>query len=373
MNFFKKNVYKVLILLLVICISLWGYKLYSKHKEQQYRASYAVVQQIPVFLPKKQSITVIHNYIGRVEAINDTQIVPYISGYITGINAVGGQKVKQGEVMAVLQQDQYLAALAFASAELFSAKAAYLNAKIKYRRTKNAGSAAVSKTELDNAKTAFIQAKGALDQAEANKLAAQINYNYTYLTAPFDGVIGNVFASPGDFISPQNKPLARLIQFSPIHVVFAVSDKEYLTNTINAKNEELKVQLADGRILPQKGIVKYTSNVIDKSTNSIAVYAEFENNEQQLVPEAYVNIIQEKKFENIILIPKNLLQLKPNGSYIYTVLGNVLQLHKIEMLAEYENKAVIKDNFKPREYVVASVIEETLLGKKVEINEISEE
>ena len=132
MVFFKKHATKILFLLLLICISIWGYTAYNRHLERKKQTLGAVAQQVKVFAPEARDVVVERSYIGRVEAINDTQIVPYISGYVIGINAVGGQSVKKGEVLATLKQDEYLAQVASAEASVYAAKADYLNAKIKY-------------------------------------------------------------------------------------------------------------------------------------------------------------------------------------------------------------------------------------------------
>lgn len=373
MAFLKKNAFNLLILLLLICISIWGYKAYTNYKEKQNRVSYAVAQRISVFAPQQTDIVVTRSYIGRVEAINDTEIVPYISGYVIDIKATGGQQVKKGEVMITLKQEEYLSAVVSAAAELFSAKAEYINAKIKYRRLKQAGSEAVSRTDIDNAEAVLIRAKGTLEKAKAQYLTAETNLEYTYLTAPFDGVIGNIATSLGDYISPQSTPVVRLVQYNPIRVVFSVSDKQYLNEITNSKDDSFKVRLSDGQILPQTGELKYTANVVDKTTNSIAVYSEFENTEKRLIPDAYVNVLQEKHFHDIVLIPKELLQMRPNGDYVYTVTGDILQLHKVDLLTEYDNKAVVRNNFKPDEYIVAQAVDAKLLGQQVQINQISGE
>ena len=371
MDFLKKNAFGLLLLLIVICISVWGYQAYNSYKEKQNRAMYAVAQQIPVFLPQQKDIVVTRSYIGRVEAINDTQIVPFISGYVTKINAVGGQQVKKGDVMITLKQDTYIAAVMSAAADLSAAKAEYLNAKIKYERLKKAGPEAVSRTELNDAETALISAKGAVEKAKAACITAQTDLNYTYLTAPFDGVIGNINISPGDYVSSQGQPLVRLIQYNPIRVVFSVSDKQYLNEILNSATEQFQVRLSNGKILPQNGKLKYTDNAVDKNTDSIAVYSEFENSKKNLMPDAYVDVLQEKQYKNIVLIPKNLLQMRPNGDYVYTVIDDILQLHKVDLLTEYDNKAVVKNNFKPQEFIVAEAVEPNLLGQRVQINQIT--
>ena len=367
MVFFKKHATKILFLLLLICISIWGYTAYNRHLERKKQTPGAVAQQVKVFAPEARDVVVERSYIGRVEAINDTQIVPYISGYVIGINAVGGQSVKKGEVLATLKQDEYLAQVASAEASVYAAKADYLNAKIKYKRMAKAGAQAVSQTEIDDAKTAYMSASGALEEAQAAYLTAQTNLQYTYLTAPFDGVVGNMDVSLGDYVSSQGKALTRLVQYNPIRVVYSVTDKEYLNDVADnsLQTNKLKIRLANGKVLPQTGKVKYTANAVNTDTNSVAIYSEFENAEHQLMPEAYVNVMQEKKYNKVVLIPKNLVQLKSDGDYVYTVIGDVLRLHKIDVLAEYQNNAVVRNDFETGEFIVAEVVQGNLLGQKI--------
>ena len=375
MAFLRKYAYKILFLLLIICVSVWGYTAYNHYRERKKQIPQAVAMQIRVFSPKPCDIVVERNYIGRVEAINDTQIVPYISGYITGINAVGGQNVKKGDIIATLKQDEYLAEVVSAAASVYAAQADFLNAETKYKRMSKAGAKVISQTDIDDAKTAYMAASGTLEKARAAYLTAQTNLQYTYLTAPFDGVVGNMDVSLGDYVSSQGKALTRLVQYDPIRVVYSVTDKEYLNDTAehSLHNDKLRIRLANGKILSQTGRVKYTANAVNPATNSVAVYGEFENAEHQLLPEAYVNVMQEKKYNKIVLIPKNLVQLRPDGDYVYTVIGDVLKLHKVDVLTEYENNAVVLNDFQSEEFIVAETVQSNLLGQKVNMEKTERE
>ena len=79
---------------------------------------------------------------------------------------------------------------------------------------------------MDNAEATYLSAKGALEKARAEQSVAQTNLDYTYLRAPFDGVLGNIALSLGEYISPESRNLMQLVQYDPIRVVFSVSDKE---------------------------------------------------------------------------------------------------------------------------------------------------
>ena len=350
---------------LLLMIAVYGmYRATHKNKIEE---TIPTAQVITVIKPLAQNVKITNNYIGQVEAVNQTEILPYISGYVAQIEAQGGQKVKKGDVLAVLKQDEYLAELAAADAALFALKADFVNAKIKYERMKNSGEDVYSPQELDDAKSAYLSAAGKLEQARAEQFSAQTDFDYTYLTAPFDGVLGNISLSLGEYVSPQSRNLMKLVQYDPIRVVFSISDKEFL-NHFDKKNQpplSLKVELSNGDILPQTGEIKYTANIIDKSTNTLAVYAEFANPDNRLMPNAYVQVLLEREYKNTVLIPKSLLIMKPDGDYVYTVLNGVLNLHGLRIFGEYENQAVAENNFADDEYIVQDTVETLSVGEKV--------
>ncbi len=338
----------------------------ATHRNQNYEIT-PTTQDISVVKPKVQNAVITHHYIGQVEAINQTDIVPYISGYVTEISVHGGKQVKKGDVLAVLKQDDYIAKLAAADAELFALKTDFLNSKIKYERMKNSGEDVYSPQELDDAKSAFLASAGNLEQARANLLTAQINFDYTYLKAPFDGVLGNIAVSLGDYVSPQSRNLMELVQYNPIRVVFSVTDKEFLNHfdKKDDKNFVVKVQLANGDILPQNGEIQYTANVIDKNTNSLAVYAEFANPDNRLMPNAYVQVLLEQKYENVVLIDKSLLIMATDGNYVHTVLNGILNMHKLHIYGEENNYIVAENNFADDEYIVKETVENAIFGERV--------
>ncbi|MBQ8481818.1 MAG: efflux RND transporter periplasmic adaptor subunit [Alphaproteobacteria bacterium] len=360
----RKFVWLVFITLILIIVVFGIYN--ATHTNKTYEIG-GVIPDVAVVEPKAQNAVITHRYIGLVEAINQTDIVPYISGYVTKISAQGGQQVKKGDILAVLKQDDYAAKLAAADAELFALKADFFNSKIKYERMKKSGDNVYSPQELDDAKSAFLAAAGNLEQARANQFAARVNFDYTYLKAPFDGVLGNIAVSLGEYVSPQSKNLMELVQYNPIRVVFSITDKEFLNHfdKKDDKNLLVKVQLANGDILPQNGEIKYTANAINKNTNSLAVYAEFANPDNILMPNAYVQVLLERKYDNVVLIDKSLLIMKADGDYVYTVLNGVLNIHKLYIYGEENNQMVVQNNFTDDEYIVIETIENLSAGEKV--------
>jgi membrane fusion protein (multidrug efflux system) len=179
--------------------------------------------------------------------------------------------------------------------------------------------------------------------------------------------LGNIAVSLGDYVSPQSRNLMELVQYNPIRVVFSVTDKEFLNHfdKKDDKNLVVKVQLANGDILPQNGEIQYTANVIDKNTNSLAVYAEFTNPDNRLIPNAYVQVLLERKYENVVLIDKSLLIMATDGNYVHTVLNGILNMHKLHIYGEENNYIVAENNFADDEYIVKETVENAILGERV--------
>ena len=357
----------MILFIAVLNIGYWAYHHIHSPISAMYRGEAA---EIAALKPENQRVTVTNRYIGQVEAINQIEIVPYISGYITEIKAQGGQTVKKGDVLAILKQEEYIAALAEATAAVAAAEADYDNALTTYNRMQKAGPRAVSPLDLDNAKAAYLTAEADLQKSRAGELSARTDLEYTYLKAPFDGVLGNIGVSVGEYVSPQSTNIMELVQYNPIRVVFSVTDKEYL-NHLQAVDKNLKIglKLANGEIYDYEGKIVYAANVIDKQTDSLAVYAEFANPDKTLMPNAYAELLLERTYDNVFLLDKNRIVLKPEGDFVYVTDNNVVIEHKVTVLGDYNNQYVIKNDFPTEMFLIEENIEPSLLGQTVKIKD----
>ena len=337
------------VVLIVACYFAWQH--YKKMPETAEEAVERTVSAAPLI---EREAEVEKNYIGYVTPVHDVSVRPYISGFVDEIRVKGGSEVKAGDVMVIIDQAEYKAKLDAAKAAVAQAEASFNNSSVYYQRMQKAGARAVSKTELDNAKASFLSAEAALEQAKAALAEAQVNYDYTVIRATIDGVVGDVPLSKGDYVSPENV-LLTVIQYNPIRVVFSITDKDYLEEAGRPEmfaDETLRLKLADGAVYPQAGTFGYVDNQIDKSTNSIAVYADFANPDKRLVANAYVNVLVEKKYRGMI-VRKDLVYIEPDGSYIYVAGANGVVKTAVNILSEYgNNNYILKNTFTPGESIV---------------------
>lgn len=372
----ERRIYgRLLIGLLALAALLLAYFTFPEISDTQAAASSAstvkemTLNAVPL---QKQTVNVVSEYIGYITPIKSVDIKPNISGYLQDIKVDGGQEVKQGDKLIIIQQNEYKAQLDAAAASVAQAQANYNNASVYYQRVKKASSKAVSKTEFDNVKAQFLSAQAALAQAKANHELAKVNYGYTVLQAPIDGIVGNVDLTRGNYVSPASAPLLKIIQYNPIRVVFSITDKEYLREIKNNPaalfgGENIKLRLANGTVYPQNGEFKFTANEIDKATNSIAVYADFVNPDKVLVANAYVDVMLERSLKNVYLIRQNYVDMAADGNFVYTVRGGKLYKNTVDIAAIQGNDYVVAADFAPDEYLVTDKVGRIPQGTQVKV------
>lgn len=363
---FKQWLIILFLLIVIVGLGILEYK--HKYGKQNNQAATTPEIEINAADIKPENITVAQNFIGKIEAINSVDIYPQVSGYVAGIVAHGGEKVKAGDVLLVIEQAPFIAALEAAEASKFSAEAEMMNAKSNYERLKKAGKDAVSPTELENAAASYLNALGKYKQSAADLEQAGIDLDHTVLRAPFSGVVGHINLSVGDYVSPQSPALLSVVQYNPIRAVFSVTDKEYLLRKNQGlifSDDTIKIKLSDNKIYPYNGKVEYTANALDAKTDSLAVYVLFANPERKLLPNAYVGVMVEKNYDNAVVIDKPLLMVKNDGNYVYVIKKGVLALKKVEILTENDNSYILANNFSKKEKLVTQAVESYQVGQKV--------
>lgn len=317
--------------------------------------------QEPVFnvLPlKPEDITITSSYVGYVIPIKSVDLVPNVSGYIEDVWVEGGQEVRAGDNLLLIDQREYKAALNAAKAAVTKAQADFANAKAYYERIKKAGAKAISASEQDSAKAGYLSALAAVEQAKAEEAKAQVLYDYTVLQASIDGVVGNVSLTKGNYVAPAGSPLLSIVQYNPIRVVFALSDKEYL-NAVSRQNgqplfagELIRLKLADGSLYQKTGEFKYIDNAQEKGTGSVAVYADFANSERKLMPDAYVDVLVERMVIGGYALRQNYVSLSPEGAFVYVANNNRLRKVPLKIIGEENGFYVVNNQFAQDDYLV---------------------
>ncbi len=356
----------VLAVLAALLVYLYASSAPAQSRESAEIPSY---NAIPVN-PRKVAVS--DSFVGYVTPIHSVAVVPYINGFLERILVEGGQEVKAGDTLIIIRQDEYKARLDAAKAQVLQAQANFNNARLYYNRIKKAGARAVSKTELDNAKASYLSAEAALAQAKADRDLAQVNFDYTVIKAPIDGIVGNVSLTKGDYVSPGSQALLKIIQYNPIRVVFSITDKDYLARMgadpsgLFAGNK-IKLRLADGNVFAKEGTFRFTGNEIDRPTSSLSVYADFENADRKLLANAYVDVLIERDYDDGILLPQTAISMEAKGNYVFVVSRGVLEKKAVDIISNTGGSYLVKNVFAPGDYVVTDKISRFAPGQKARV------
>lgn len=369
MQFFKKRFFSATALFAAALIGA-GCSDHAAKSASSPTGKELVINVMPLRI---QDVSLTNRYVGYVTAIKAVEVTPNVSGYVDEIWAEGGKNVTEGDNLVLIDQREYKARLDAAQAAAVKAKADFDNAAAYYKRMQSAGKQAVSASELDQAKSQFLAAKAALQQAEADANLAAVTYDYTILQAPISGVVGDVTLTKGDYVAPDGNSLFSIIQFDPIRVKFAISDKEYL-EAVAANgydnpfaDRRIMLNLANGQTYPQEGIFRYADNQVDKTTNSVTVFADFANAGRQLLVNSYVDVLTVRKMTDIFLIRQNYAVLNNDGAFVYVMQKGRLKQVPLKIAGYFKDYYVAENKFARDEFLVIDKIGRIEPGTKLKM------
>lgn len=331
------------------------------------------------------------DFTGRIQAIQSVDIQPRVEGYLETVNFAEGSDVEKGDLLFQIDKRPYEASLAQAQAQLASAngtvaksQAALNNSEVILARQqtllqRDTVSQAVvddATTQRDEAAADLQSAQAQVEEAKANVQSAQLNLSYTTIVSPIDGRIGPAIVTAGNLVSSASGTMATVVQLDPIRVAFSVPDILY-TNLVQQAGEvhagrakELfspQLQLPNGKIYDQEGEIAFSGNVIDQSTGTITVYADFPNPSSVLLPGSFVVVtVQESAKTRRPVIGASAVIQDKDGAYVFVVDNDdTAQVRRITIASRSNNDVVVSDGLSQGETVIVQGVQKVRPGQKV--------
>lgn len=371
------------IVILVLCVA-FGWFLKSKLTPSSAPMGgmgagepYVLVQEL-----ETRNISPATSYIGHVEAIKSVNLKPQVTGYVEKVLFQEGSLVNEGDILFIIEQKRYIVNVELRQAELASAKANLVRAERDYKRQKSLSSQNyASKATLDTSESNYLQAKAAVAQAEANLDLAKIDLDYTEIKAPITGYIGKALVTEGNYVNSTTQNLARIVQTDPIRVSFSVSDKDMLNmremykNGADSSPIRTELVLPNGKILVNHLKSRFTDNEINSDTATIAIYAEYSNERNLLIPGNYVDIRVGKKDPQLaVLVPQGAIAQDEHGNYVMVVNDEDIAEERRVLLGDIiEDKQVVTDGLTADDRVIIQGLQKVTNGQKVKVGEIKNE
>ena len=323
---------------------------------------------------KERPLDVLDDHIATVEPVQEVMVRSEVAGYIDDVHFTEGSFVKAGDLLFTIDQKQYQAMVDVREAELARAKAELDRAEKFFKRMREANKRSVSQSDLDTAESDQLQAVANLKQAAANLNLAKIDLGYAKVRAPISGRIGMAKVTKGNYVTSASNELARIVQISPIRVVFSMTDRAYL----DFRAQELAgtsdgmvayIRLPNGTQLPLVGKKEFDDNVMNPETGTMAVRYLFDNPDGRLVPGGYVNILLGLRQRPMgIRIPQRAVLLDPKGSYVLTVNGEgQVGTARVEIGESVEGDFVVLSGLKAGDRIVVDGVQKARPGMTAQV------
>ena len=305
------------------------------------------------------------SYSAIVRGRQDINIYAQVSGKITQVNVKEGEAVKKGQVLFVIDQVPYIAALRAAEANLESAKVGVESAQLDYDNTKALFEhQVVSEYELKSALNALHSAKATLAQMEALEIDARNNLSYTEVSSPADGVVGTLPLREGSLVSANStEPLTTVSDNTSMYVYFSFNENKILelgrqygnlSNAI-ANMPDIQLQLSDGSLYDHSGRVESISGLINENTGTVSVRAVFPNPDRLLLSGANGSVLIPQTYKDIILIPQEATYDLQDKIFVYKVDDGRTRNTQIKVSDMSDGKEyIVTEGLKAGDVIVAS-------------------
>ncbi|WP_188864863.1 MdtA/MuxA family multidrug efflux RND transporter periplasmic adaptor subunit [Pseudomonas asuensis] len=325
---------------------------------------------------EKTTLSVYLNALGTVTAYNTVEVRARVDGQLAKVLFAEGQEVKAGEVLAVIDQRPYQSALAQAQGTLQENQAQLKNAQIdleRYRQLFKEDS--VAKQTLDTQQALVAQYQGTIKNSEAQVADAKLNLTFTEVKAPISGRLGLRQVDVGNLIaSGDTTPIVTITQTKPIALTFSLPEDQLSTvRRQMATGKPLAVEAWDrgrNRVLAT-GTLVTVDNQIDTSTGTVKFKARFDNKDESLFPNQFVNVrLHALELSDVIVIPISAIQRNDEGPYVFVVgEGNTVATRKVS-LGEIQGEQVeIRSGLEDGETVVTEGLDRLRDGQTVKVTQ----
>lgn len=268
---------------------------------------------------------------GRTTAFESSEVRPQVSGIIQARLFTEGAVVKRGELLYRIDPRLYQSALTQARADLASAIATSKAASTRSERYTDLENAqVVSKQDLLDAQATAGAAAAATDRARAAVSTAEINLQFTNVSAPISGRIGRSMVTTGALVSAgQATPLTTIQRLDPIFVDIQQSSsgllafrRQLASGGLARASLEVSLKLEDGSRYGHIGVLQFAESVVDMSTGTVTVRARFPNPEGWLLPGMYVRAeFSPVQTQQAILVPQQGITRDSKGNATAMVIG----------------------------------------------------
>lgn len=271
-------------------------------------------QTYPVLTVKYDNVNVAESYSASIQGRQDIEIYPQVAGTISNVCVKEGQDVKEGQLLFVIDQVPYLAALRTATANVHSAQAQMETARLDCESKKVLlAEAVISDYDYLLAENALAVAEANVEQAKAQELNAKNSLSYTEVRSPSDGIVGTLPYRKGALVGGNmSQPLTTISDNKQMYVYFSMTENQLRVlmnkygslDSIVANIPPVRLRLNDDSLYDEPGHIESISGVINRQTGTVSIRSVFPNTKRQLLSGGIGNVVISYPQVNTIAIPQ---------------------------------------------------------------------
>jgi multidrug efflux system membrane fusion protein len=336
----------------------------------------SVSQPVPVSVSsaERQDMPYYLTGLGSVSAFYTDSIKTRVDGELMEVNFKEGQFVNKGDLLVVIDPRPYQVALEQAQATLFRDQASLRDAKLNFERYKGLlqNSGAMSQQQVDTQGSTVDQLEGAVRTDQAAIDSAKLNLVYCHITSPISGRVGLRLVDPGNIVhATDTNPLLIITQLQPIAVLFTLPEDQLPTVAQHMTKNSLEVQAysRDDQTKLAAGKLLTIDNQIDQTTGTGRLKAVFDNKENTLWPNQFVNVhllLEIRK--NSTVIPAAAIQRGPQGTYVFVAKADhTAEIKPVTIAFIQENLANISSGIVPGDVVITDGQDKLQEGSPIQV------
>lgn len=332
--------------------------------------------QVTVARPLVKTVSDWDRYVGQFEAVNHVELKPRVSGYLVEVAVADGALVNAGDLLFSIDARPFEAALAEARGRMQSVQTRLNNARKELERARGLlDLQAVSQEEFDALEAAVQSAESDLASAQAAQRSAELNVEFTRITAPVAGRVSDSRVDIGNTVKADETVLTTVVSVDPMHFSFQGSEADYLRylrqNPEGVEGAAVRIRLQDEEAPARTGSIDFFDNAVNTSAGTIRGRAVVDNADGFLVPGMYGQLeLQAGDTYQGILLPDSAISTR-GAQRLAMVVGDdgIVQARVIELGPLYEGMRVIRSGLDGSERVIVSGLQRAFPGAPVEATE----